>query len=112
MRTDVTARFDTIRLDEEAPDRVRISGVRGEPPPRDLKVAVNRFGGFRNQLTLVLTGPHVEEKAALVRRTLAPALAGLDVDERLVPVGETDAHLLVAVEGRDPERGGRGVSAA
>src|SRR5438132_1846532 len=82
LTPDVVARFDTIRLDEEAPDRVRISGVRGEPPPRDLKVAVNRFGGFRNQLTLVLTGLDVEEKAALVRRTLAPALAGLDVDER------------------------------
>ena len=30
---DVVARFDTIRLDDDGADRVRISGVRGEPPP-------------------------------------------------------------------------------
>ena len=34
---DVTTRFDTIRLDDEGPDRVRISGVRGEPPPPTVK---------------------------------------------------------------------------
>jgi hypothetical protein len=109
---DVTARFDTIRLDQEAPDRVRISGVRGEPPPRELKVAVNRPGGFRNQMTFVLTGLDVEEKAALVRRTLAPALEGLEVDERLVGVGDTDAQLRVAVKGTDQRRVGRAFSAA
>ena len=33
---DVVARFDTIRLEQEGADRVRIDGVRGEPsPPRD-----------------------------------------------------------------------------
>ncbi|NIR39516.1 MAG: DUF1446 domain-containing protein, partial [Actinobacteria bacterium] len=35
---DVTARFDTIRLTQEGPDRVRVDGVRGEPPPDGLKV--------------------------------------------------------------------------
>lgn len=32
---DVTARLDTVRLSQDGPERVRISGVRGEaPPPR------------------------------------------------------------------------------
>ena len=30
---DVTTRFDTIRLEEQGPDRVRIYGTQGEPPP-------------------------------------------------------------------------------
>src|SRR5690606_13021772 len=38
---DVTARFDTIRLRPAGRDRVEVSGVVGEPPPPDLKVAVN-----------------------------------------------------------------------
>lgn len=63
---DVSARFDTIRLDEVAPDRVRISGVVGEPPPATLKLATNELGGFRNDVAVALTGLDVEEKAAVV----------------------------------------------
>ena len=53
---DVTALFDTIALAPAGPDRVTISGVRGAPAPEKLKVAVNLFAGFRNTMSLVLTG--------------------------------------------------------
>jgi hypothetical protein len=74
---DVTARMDTIELSDvspEGPDRVRISGVVGEPPPPTLKVSLNSIGGFRNSTTFVLTGLDIEQKAALVRRQLEAAL--------------------------------------
>ncbi len=71
---DVTARFDTIALAADGPDRVRISGVRGEPPPPSLKVSLNSIGGFRNAVTFVLTGLDIEAKAALVRDQLESAL--------------------------------------
>ena len=61
---DVTARFDTITVDEVGPDRVRISGVRGEAPPDTLKVAMNELGGHRNQVSVALTGLDIEAKAA------------------------------------------------
>ena len=67
---DVTARMDTIELSADGADRVRISGVAGEPPPPTLKVSLNSIGGFRNAMTFVLTGLDIEEKADLVRRQL------------------------------------------
>lgn len=63
---DVTARFDTIRLTEAGENRVAISGVRGEAPPSTLKVAMNKLGGYRQDLTVALTGLDIEAKAALV----------------------------------------------
>jgi hypothetical protein len=63
---DVTARFDTIALEQLAPDRVRITGVRGEPPPSALKVAMNEHGGYRNDVAVALTGLDIEAKAAAV----------------------------------------------
>ena len=71
---DVTLRVDTIELSDDGPDRVRISGVRGEPPPPTLKVSLNSVGGFRNEMTLVLTGLDIEAKAELVRRQLETSL--------------------------------------
>ncbi|TKJ32126.1 acyclic terpene utilization AtuA family protein [Blastococcus sp. CCUG 61487] len=63
---DVTARFDTVALEQTGPDRVRISGARGEPPPSTLKVAMNSLGGFRSDLGVALVGLDIEAKAALV----------------------------------------------
>ena len=68
---DVTTRFDTISLADDGPDRVRITGVRGEPPPPTLKVGMATIGGFRNEVVFVLTGLDVDAKAALVQEQLA-----------------------------------------
>ena len=57
---DVTTRFDTIELEQEAPARVRMHGIKGEPPPATLKVCINRAGGFRNSMTACLTGLDIE----------------------------------------------------
>jgi hypothetical protein len=71
---DVTARLDTIELAEAGPDRIRISGVEGEPPPPTYKVSLNSIGGFRNEVTFVLTGLELEAKAELVQRQLEQGL--------------------------------------
>jgi hypothetical protein len=63
---DVTARFDTMQLSQEGPDRVRISGTRGERPPRHLKVSMNAWGGYRSDIVLALTGLDIEAKAELL----------------------------------------------
>jgi hypothetical protein len=118
---DVMARFDTIELEPSGDDRVRITGVRGEPAPDELKIAINTLGGFRNEMTFVLTGLDVEAKAALVRRTLEQRL-DLDtfdeIDFRLVGAETQDpernedaiAHMRVVVKARQPDPVGRAFS--
>jgi hypothetical protein len=78
LNPDVSADFATIRLTQEAPDRVRVSGVQGLAPPATTKVCLNLVGGFRNSMTFLLTGLDIEAKADLVKRQLAPMLAGVD----------------------------------
>ncbi len=56
LSPDAVARFDSIHLDQVAPDRVQISGTRGEPPPPTLKVTANLDAGWRNAMTMVITG--------------------------------------------------------
>jgi len=124
LNPDVVARFDTVRLAGEGPDRVRISGVRGEPAPETAKVCLNYLGGYRNTATLVLTGLGIEEKAALARRALFAALGGEErfaaVDARLVRTDRPDAAseeaasalLHVTVKDPDPGKVGRAFSGA
>ncbi len=118
---DVIARFDTIRLEQEGADRVRISDVRGEPAPPQIKVCLNYLGGFRNQMTFVLTGLDIEQKAALVERTLRSTLDVDQYDSFEVDLARTDkpdaatnhqasALLKVTVKSGDDKKVGRAFS--
>ncbi|HSK62015.1 MAG TPA: acyclic terpene utilization AtuA family protein [Actinomycetospora sp.] len=71
---DVVARLDTISLTQDAPDRVRIAGTRGEPPPATVKVGAIVPAGWHNEMTFVLTGLDVEQKA---EHALAALWAGV-----------------------------------
>ncbi|MEU8915682.1 acyclic terpene utilization AtuA family protein [Streptomyces nigrescens] len=122
---DVTARLDTVRLMEEAPDRVRIDGVRGEAPPPTLKTGLTRLGGWRNEVTFVLTGLDVTAKAALVRRQMEAALDAAEhrpAEVRWTPARtdhddadvQEEASALLRLVVRDPDQDavGRVVSGA
>ena len=122
--TDVVARFDTVEVDEVGRDRVRLSGTRGLPAPRDVKVCCNLLGGWRNSMTFVLTGLDVEAKADLTVRSLAEALGGTgqfaEFDARLIRTDKADAptnaeataQLRVTVKDEDADRVGRRFSGA
>ena len=124
LNPDVTAHFDTITLEQQGPDRVRVSGATGTPPPDSLKVCVNFLGGYRNTMTLVVTGLDIEEKAAWATEELFSILGGRDqfaeVDVRLLRFDHPDApsneqataHLRVTVKDADPRKVGRRFSNA
>ncbi len=88
---DVTTRLDTIELSQQGPDRVAVTGVRGEAPPARLKVCLNELGGWRNSVELVLTGLEIEEKAAWVREQLGDRIAAADVTWSDVVAPQPDA---------------------
>jgi hypothetical protein len=115
LNPDVIARFDTIALEQAGPDRVRISGVRGEPPPPDLKVSMNYAGGYRNSMILALTGLDIAGKAALAEQAIWSRIDGgraafetADVDL----VGSDPALLRITVLDPDKSKVGRAFSAA
>jgi len=122
---DVTTRFDTIRLEQEGPDRVRMYGVQGEPPPATLKVCLNRPGGFRQDLNVCLTGLDVEAKAKLVENAFWAACPYAREDfasvrTRLVRTDKEDpasneeatAYLRMTFKDPDEQKVGRAVSNA
>ncbi|MFP2909060.1 acyclic terpene utilization AtuA family protein [Pyxidicoccus sp. 3LFB2] len=119
---DATARFDSISLTADGQDRVRISGVRGEPPPPTVKVCLNNLGGYRNEATFVLVGLDIEEKARLVREQLSAAMVRKpkEVQWTLVRTDREDAateeqaaaFLRVVVKDADPKLVGRAFSGA
>jgi hypothetical protein len=117
---DVTARFDTIELEQLEEDRVGISGVRGVAPPPTLKVAMNELGGFRNSFSVALTGLDIDDKAAFAAATFWDACAlGPDdfdsIDSRLIRTDKADpatqeeatAIWRVTVKDRDEHKVGR-----
>jgi hypothetical protein len=117
---DVVAHFDSIRLADDGPDRVLVSGVHGTPPPGTLKVGVNTLGGFRNAMTFVLCGLDIPAKAALVREQLTEAVGKDGLEFTLARTDRADADteegasalLHVHLRDRDPERAGRAFSQA
>jgi hypothetical protein len=109
---------------QAGPDQVGISGTRGSPPPPTLKVALNYLGGYRNTMTLVLTGLDIEAKAAWAEQLLFDQLGGrgsfAETDVRLLrfdlpdaPANEqATAHLRITVKDADPAAVGRRFSDA
>jgi hypothetical protein len=115
LNPDVTARFDTIALEQVGPDRVRLSGVRGEPPPHDLKVSLNYAGGYRNSMILAIEGLDVAAKAELAERTIWARVDGGKAAFETAAVelvGSDPALLRIVVLDQDEAKVGRAFSAA
>jgi Acyclic terpene utilisation family protein AtuA len=121
---DSAPRFDTISLEALSTDRVLVSGVRGEAPRDTLKVALNFDAGYRNSMTMVITGLDVEAKAQRATELLEGLLGGTDqfdaFDVQLIRTDRPDAPtnpeatalLRVSVKDADRDKVGRRFSNA
>jgi len=74
---DCIADFTTIQLEQEGPDRVRLSGVRGRPATEFYKVSMSYLDGYTAVGTLTYAWPDALEKAKAADAILRARLADL-----------------------------------
>lgn len=97
---DCIARFDSITLTQEGPDRVRVSGARGAPAPEKLKVSISFEDGFRAFGRLMVAGPDALAKARKVAEAFWECVGGkaLYADAKEQFVGWDSCHAPLAKE--------------
>ena len=123
MNPDVVSHFDTLKITQEAENRVHVSGCRGSSAPKTHKVCINLAGGFRNGTEILLTGLDIEEKAKLVTDSIFENVGGKEQFDKVdVQLHRTDkenpdsneqaqASLRISVMSQNPDLVGRLFSA-
>jgi hypothetical protein len=59
---DVTAEISNIKIEQVGEDQVKVSGVKGLPPPPTTKVGITGFAGWQAEYHVYLCGLDIEEK--------------------------------------------------
>ncbi len=103
---DVIADFTSFRLEQEGPDRVRVTGVEGGPATDTYKVSMSYQDGWKSVGQLTISGPDALAKARACAEIVWKRLAydGYEYgpDERMVEyVGANVCHDGIAVPGAD-----------
>lgn len=78
LSPDVSAHFNTLKLEQIDKNKVRVSNCRGSKPPDTHKVCINTLAGYHNSLNLIIPGLDIEEKAKLFEQTLFDSIGGKD----------------------------------
>ena len=120
---DVIAHFDTMKIEQDGEDRVKVSGTRGSTPPATHKVCFNTRGPNKQSMEVLLTGLDIEKKAEVYLDAVFHNLGGReqfdDVDIQLIRSDHNDpdsnevahAALRITVTSSDPQKLGRLFSA-
>lgn len=107
LTPDVVADFTSVRLEQAGPDRVRVSGARGGPPPATLKALVAYRDGWLAEGYVSFAWPRAEAKARRTAEIIqtrlrgAPGLVDLRCD--LLGVSALLGPLAPPVGGEQPE---------
>jgi hypothetical protein len=67
---DCIADFTTIRIEQQGPDRVRLTGIQGRPATEFYKVSISYAAGYKAVGTLVYSWPDAYKKAQAADRIL------------------------------------------
>jgi hypothetical protein len=108
LTPDCTANFASARLTQDGPDRVKVDGIQGAPPPDTYKVSISYEDGFKAAGQLTVSGPDAVEKAHLCADIVFGRLAldgvTFNDDEKLVEIlGSGVCHDGIAPKDDPPE---------
>ncbi len=93
---DVRCDFSQVRLAQDGPDRVRVSGARGAPAPSTLKATATFADGWRLLGTLMIGGADAARKAERVGAAILSRATRLLAERGLPGFGETSLEVLGA----------------
>ncbi len=124
LTPDVKVRFDTLNIEDLGNDRVKVFGVKGEPPTQTTKVCINTLYGFKNSMTIILTGLDITKKAKIVEDIVFNIIGGkeqfaktdviLTKSKNSDPVTNDEAfsYLRISVMDKDKQKVGKIFSSA
>lgn len=112
LTPDVVVDLGEVRVETIAPDRVRVSGVRGKPRPERLKCLAAYEDGFARELVFRVGAPDTVRKAEQLEAMLRHAWRGTGIErtlfERLGGPDELVVRAVFAAQTREPlERASR-----
>ncbi|UJR17215.1 hypothetical protein I4U23_004110 [Adineta vaga] len=68
LNNDVKADLTNIKIIQEGPNRVCVTGTKGYPPPSTTKLAIFYIGGYQCEMTVNATGRNTNAKFAYYKR--------------------------------------------
>ena len=93
LNPDVITDLSSVEVESAGPQRVRISRTKGWAPTSTAKLSLTFEGGYRNSMTIGLTGDNLEAKRAWITRRWRRRSGRLIFDEcRWSLVGPADPH--------------------
>jgi hypothetical protein len=80
LHSDVKAYLSDVKIEQVGKDRVKLSGIRGAPPPPTTKAAIFYRGGYQSQILINATGYGTEQKFRLLEKQYRAGLkkAGME----------------------------------
>lgn len=70
----VVACLERIQMEEIGPNRVRVTGIQGLPPPSATKVGITAFGGYSAEYHIFVTGLDIQEKVDMIQAQTIAAM--------------------------------------
>lgn len=93
---DVTCDWSDVRLEQTAPDVVRVTGGRGLPPGDELKASATWADGYRASVTMMIAGREAAAKAQATGKAILERVSRLMARDSHVPFAETSIEILGA----------------